>query len=210
MLDHEPGAAGAGPTLDRRTQSQADLALVRASATGSAAEIDALVARLRCVPRMMRAENARAGHAIGCHDLADVIQDTLLVTWSKLDRFAGTGPLEAWVHRICKLEFLNALRKRRRIAAQTCSWSVEPAAEADLQLDTLRRERVQQALRLLDGVDAEVVRQRFWQGLDFDVMARRGGVSVAAMKARFYRALRRLQQFLTLLERLDAEQVRSV
>jgi DNA-directed RNA polymerase specialized sigma24 family protein len=49
------------------------------------------------------------------------------------------------------------------------------------------------------------VRQRFWQELEFDAMARLCGVSVAAIKARYYRALRRLQQLCALLERLEAK-----
>ncbi len=202
MQEKERQSAAADGRIEGRERGQQDLLLVRAAAGGSISAIETLVVRLQCIPRMLHAENAHAGLVLGAHDLADTVQDAMLVAWSKLPAFTGTGPLEAWVHRICKLEFSAARRRRRRLATQSSDLFEDVTADA--AADSSRSDRVAAALKLLGGVDAELVRQRLWQDLEFTTIAQRCGASVAAVKARFYRALRRLQQLCALLERLDA------
>jgi len=204
MTERERQGNVAAMAARAHEQGQLDLALIRAATGGSVTAIETLVVRLQCVPRMMRAESARTGNRLGPHDLADASQDAMVVTWTKLASFTGTGPLEAWVHRICRLEFLSALRKRRRGAAQACEHCDEVVAAERSGHHATQVERIEAALKLLDGVDAELVRQRLWQELEFTTMAERCSASVAAVKARYYRAVRRLQHLCTRLERLEA------
>ena len=72
------------------------------------AAIDEFIERMRCVPGILAALNARCGRQLDEHLLADVVQDVLIVVWSKLPEFQGTGRLELWVYRICQFELMNA------------------------------------------------------------------------------------------------------
>jgi len=185
-------------------QAASDLELARAARRGSADATSVLMERLRCVSRMMRAHNARHGHLLNEHDLDDAVQDALLVAWRKLGNFTGTGVLEVWVHRICTLEFLNAARRRRRRARRSVEAPALEPCEDEARIGTDPRDRVQAALELLGGPDAELLRMRHFQALPFDALGRHFEVSTAAIKRRYYRALERLGETVARMDRREA------
>ncbi|MGE3172459.1 MAG: RNA polymerase sigma factor [Planctomycetota bacterium] len=173
-----------------------DLALVRAARAGGQRAVQALAERLQCVPRILCAQNARLGRVLGEHDLADAVQDTLLVVLRKLDDFTGAGAFEAWLHRICAYELMNAVRRRRRLPAvfdPDDQPIVDDAAAAEWRR-LAARETLDEALARIGGAEAETLRLRHYDGQSFEEIARRLGASVTAVKARYYRALSRLEQ----------------
>ena len=92
----------------------ADLELVRAVRRGDAAALQRFIERMDCVPRILSVLNARSGRRLKDHDLRDVVQDTLMAVWRKLDRFEGRASLDTWAYRFCVQEMLAAVRRRRR------------------------------------------------------------------------------------------------
>jgi RNA polymerase sigma-70 factor, ECF subfamily len=46
------------------------------------------------------------------HDADDAVQETLLKAWRKLDSYAGTGPIRAWLYTIATTTSLNLRRAR--------------------------------------------------------------------------------------------------
>jgi RNA polymerase sigma factor (sigma-70 family) len=179
-MTHEPGDA------------IADLRLVRAALQRDTEAIAALGERFRCVPRIVAHLNRRLGRPLAEQDVQDVAQDAVRIALERLADFAGHGVLDAWLYRFCHHELMNAIRRRRRHA--TATLPAEPADEA-LAREWQRRadrECLEARLARIGGSEAEVVRMRYLDGLDFATIATRQGTTVSAAKTRHYRGLRKL------------------
>jgi RNA polymerase sigma-70 factor (ECF subfamily) len=159
-----------------------------------AAGAEALLARLQFVPRMLAALNQRRGGRLDVHELADLSQDVVLLVLRKLNTFFGAGSLDGWLYRICELELLNRLRKRRRGPVLVEEWAADAdSAAAGSPNDD---DRVALALQRLGGYEAEIIRLRVQEDLTFEEIAARLGVTAANAKTRYYRGLARLQAML--------------
>jgi RNA polymerase sigma factor (sigma-70 family) len=122
----------------------------------------------------------------------DVVADTFLVCWRKLDRV----PREAlpWLYAVAR----NTLANERRAAARTAPASAERAAPApEIAGDAV----LAQAFAALPENDREVLRLVAWEQLALRDAARALGCSYPACRVRFHRARRRLAQELERLER---------
>jgi len=172
----------------------ADLALVQGVMQGAPGADERLLDRLRCLARFLTAMNLRQGSVLDSHEIADLVQDTLVVVWRKLDRFHGPDGLEAWVLRIARFEFQNSLRRKYRRAQHEApiEAGAEVVAPGDVPKATLDRSAVDQALEEINGDAARTVRLKHYGGLTFEEIAARMGCSPNTAKTRYYRALTRL------------------
>jgi RNA polymerase sigma-70 factor (ECF subfamily) len=170
-----------------------DLALARAAALGERLAVDEILRRMQCVTRFVSAQNEQLGRALDASALEDVVQEVMILVWRKLAVFEGRSTLESWVFRICQLEVLAALRKRRRqpeLAAET--QMAEVASPEDVS-DVFAIERV---IRLLESLPAEshrVLRLKHFDQLTFEEIAQRLVISPNTAKTLYYRALLRLR-----------------
>jgi RNA polymerase sigma-70 factor (ECF subfamily) len=156
------------------------------------AAVEELCERLICVPRMAYVLNARTNSRLRSEDLRDLCQDVLVIVWKKLAEYDANVPLEAWVLGIVRLELMNW---RRRIARGAQSIEPEhldhhasPTAEPDHD-----RERLLSALARLGAEDSQIIRQRLVDELEFDDIAEQRGMSITAVKSRYYRSLQWLR-----------------
>lgn len=99
--------------MDERVEHDGDEQLVRAVLVEEAAAIDALVTRLRCIPRILSVLNQRVGGVFQPDDLDDLTQDTLTAFWSRLGDYSGQSALETWAYGFCVNGFMSALRRKR-------------------------------------------------------------------------------------------------
>jgi len=177
---------------------QRDQELVRAVLSRDVGTFECLIERMSCLPRILDGLNTRQGRPLADHDLADVMQDTLVVTWRKLETFDGSASLETWVFGIARFEFMNAVRKRRRRHTSELPEPDLRAAPEEESLDRLDHEILRQELAALDRMESEVIRSKHFDDLTFDEIGRRLGVSINTVKTRYYRGISHL------LERLSA------
>ncbi|MEM9071822.1 MAG: sigma-70 family RNA polymerase sigma factor [Myxococcota bacterium] len=61
----------------------------------------------------------------------DAVQETFLRAWRALSRFDGRSKLSTWLYRICVNVCLNALRRRKRVAAADVDDPKVPEPTAD-------------------------------------------------------------------------------
>jgi RNA polymerase sigma-70 factor (ECF subfamily) len=183
--------------------ARAELALVLAVLAGQETAIVEFEQRMLCVPRILNALNNRRGRPLDEHDLADLVQDTVLVVLRKLTDFKALAPLEAWIYRLCDLEFMNAARRRGRAARRTIALTeaTELAAAAPDALWV--HEEVHQALAQVGGVEAETIRLKHFDGLTFPEIGERLGVPPSTAKTRYYRGLERLTALLRICRRRE-------
>lgn len=185
----------------------ADRKLVRASIEKEAWAIEELALRLKCVPRILSAQNGRRGRPFDEHSLADVVQSVVVIVLESLPSYQGRGAFEGWIYRICVFEFLNSLRRKHRISSQSDNVAglAEQFESATDPSDVHRFEELYKALDLLDPEEAVLVELKHFDNLTFDQIGVRMAIPLNTAKTRYYRALRRLRK---MLERssLDREQ----
>jgi RNA polymerase sigma-70 factor (ECF subfamily) len=177
-----------------RHQYEADLVIVREFLDNPASASNPLLERLRIVPRILAALNARCGGRLDSHELADLTQDVFLLVLRKLDGFFGNGSLDGWLYRMCEFELLNRLRKRRRgpVLLGELPAEAEPATCDPPEPEGL----VAAALQRLGGYEAQIIHLRLEDELDFEAIGERLQITAANAKTRYYRGLARLQSML--------------
>ncbi|MFG0315838.1 MAG: RNA polymerase sigma factor [Planctomycetota bacterium JB042] len=180
----------ATPTRGRPCHED-DLALARAVRAREPVALERFVHRMGCVPRMLRRQNGRLGGPLDGDDVDDLAQDVLVVIWRKLAHFEGRSTLETWVYRICRLELMNGIRRKRRRpdlmddAERTPDEGVaEPEDDAEAALRGLER---------LGPPASDVIRWKHFEALTFEEIALRLGVSPNTAKTWYYRGICRLR-----------------
>ncbi len=168
---------------------QGDLDLV-AAYRADPTRTTAMVERLQVVPRLLAIRNVRFGRPLDGHALEDLIQDVLMLVLRKLPEYRGAGSFDGFCCRIADLEMRNrvrAVRRARRLMGAL--GDLDPASAAVTEGD----ERALSALDRLGGKEAETIRLRLFEGLDFAAIAVRTRTTPVNAKTRFYRGLVRLQ-----------------
>jgi RNA polymerase sigma-70 factor, ECF subfamily len=154
----------------------------------------------RLVERYYRAAYASAYAVLGNGgDAEEIAQETFVQVYQKLDRLREPGALTSWIWRIARDTALKHIRKHKR---------VKPVGEVpDLKYEgtgphepMVAAEEKQQLLEALTGLPDEMreaVLMRYWEELEYDEMAKRTGVSAAALYQRVCRGLKQLRETLT-------------
>ena len=140
----------------------------------------------------------------------DVMQETFLSAYQRLDTFRGESLFSTWLHAIAANEARMALRKLRKKDALNASDSITPDDEAPhlatkllskepSAVDSaLRRERddiVQAGIERLPKKYRKAIEAHYNEELNINECAEHFGISVPAMKARLHRARRHLSSY---------------
>lgn len=179
--------------------AERDGRLVDGARAGVRGDLEALLARLSIVPRILCVLNQRLGSPLRNDELEDVAQDTATRIWMKLDTFNATSTLETWFFGIARFELMNAARRLQRRRS-------EEVGEVTAPEDPLRHvdiERVRLALTRIDRDEARVVYLHHFEDLTLEQAARRLGIAASTAKGRYYRGIERLHAHLK--GRLDRE-----
>lgn len=172
-----------------------ELAFARAVLAGSEAAIVTFEERMLCVPRILGALNRRRGRPLDDHDVADLVQDTIVVVLRKLDEFAAYVPLEGWIYRLCYLEFLNAVRRRDRRRQRAVELD-EVAAHTDAKDVRHDHDDLHEALARVGGAEAETIRMKHFAELTFQEIGAMLGMPANTAKTRYYRGMAKLAELL--------------
>jgi RNA polymerase sigma-70 factor (ECF subfamily) len=134
----------------------------------------------------------------------EIVQDTFLSIWRKLDTFKGDAQFGSWVYRVAANAALMRLRSQRRhpevsteelpidfldtyghLPTAGDNWARRP--DDELQSDELRR-RIQAAVDDLPEIYKTVFLIRDVEGLSTEETAEVLGISVPTVKTRLHRA----------------------
>lgn len=125
---------------------------------------------------------------------ADVVADTFLVAWRRLDEVPGGDKAQMWLYGVARRVLANQQRgerRRHRLAEQlarelTVALDARPALEP--QASPLR-----DALAGLSSEDQELLRLAAWEELNPGQIAAVLGVTQIAVRSRLHRARKRLR-----------------
>ncbi|MFB4317501.1 RNA polymerase sigma factor [Actinomadura sp. 21ATH] len=132
-------------------------------------------------------------------DAADVLAETFLTAWRRLDDVPRDGRARLWLYGVARRVLANHHRGERRRSALAADLGLRlrtEAAEPDRNLAD-----VGPAFRSLSEADRELLTLVGWEGLDHGEIATVLGCSRNAVRIRLHRARRR---FARALERANA------
>ncbi|MGE0143290.1 MAG: RNA polymerase sigma factor [Planctomycetota bacterium] len=173
-----------------------DLKLVGAALGGDRDDMDRVTERLACIPRILAALNARFGRRLSPEDLEDLTSDVIVIVIEKLGTYAGTGQFDAWLYRIARLELMNALRRRKRWMRSGSELEADDVVAPTETSPSERFEVLHGALERLGGIEADILRLKYFEGLTFREIADRFHVPSSTVKARHYRGMKRIKAWL--------------
>lgn len=136
-------------------------------------------------------------------DAADVVAETFLVAWRRIDEVPAGGDARPWLFGVARRVLANWHRGERRrlaLADRLRENLVEVGAGAAPD------ERVSDVARALAGLgpdDQEILRLTAWEELARDEIAVVLGISRGAVRVRLHRARRRLAERMAELEAED-------
>lgn len=198
----DPRAGRAAP-YDPRAEEPADADLARAVQLGDEAARAEFVERLRCVPRFLANLNLQYGSLLQEEDLADLVQQTLLVVLAKLPTFRGPGSLRAWAYGIAHREYLHARRSRLRHASRQRPLGEDldpPQPAEEVAADEYH---AVWALDQLDPDERVFLSLRLFDSLEYAEIGRRFDMPENTAKTRFHRALQRLRELIAISKRRE-------
>ena len=148
------------------------------------------------VKHLTESQNRLYGYVyslLGDHSrTADVVQETNLVLWRKLNEFDPERPFLPWAFAIARFQVMAQLRDQKRdrffldenLAETLCSEAESQAAKVDALREALRP-----CLQLLPPNSRALVERRYLHGLSIDEVARAvertsGAVKVALLRVR--------------------------
>src|SRR6201984_3267383 len=187
--------------------AESDMALVERARNKDFAAFEELVSRyedkvFRLAYRFVRNES----------EAKEILQDTFLSIWRKLDTFKGDAQFSSWVYRVAANAALMRLRSQRRhpevsteelpagfldqaqygqILSPGENWARRP--DDELQSDELRR-HIQAAVDKLPEIYKTVFLIRDVEGLSTEETAEALGISVPTVKTRLHRARMALRE----------------
>jgi len=135
---------------------------------------------------------AYAARRIGPDRAGDVVSETFLVAWRRLDDVSGIDLpwLYGVARNVVRQDIRSSSRNERLRAAVQASGTTRSAEE-----DALTNLGVVDALACLSELDAEIVLLTAWEGLDSKAIGSIVGLSAPAVRMRLSRAKRALVTF---------------
>ena len=116
------------------------------------------------------------------HDNAnDVLQNTFLKAWNKLDSFRGEAKLSTWLYRIAVNEALDFLRRQRN----------QLMADSYFDGDKLQS-LLQAAIALLPDAQRTVFCMRYYDEMKYSEISKVLGTSEGALKANYHLAVKKI------------------
>jgi RNA polymerase sigma factor (sigma-70 family) len=133
-------------------------------------------------------------------DGADVIAETFLVAWRRLDEVPEGEGARLWLYGVARRTLANQRRGERRRTALADRLRSELAAAPVAEEHQSHLREIADALTRLSEGERELLRLEGWEGLDARQIATVLGISQNAVRIRLHRARRRLARALAALD----------
>ena len=132
------------------------------------------------------------------NDTDDVLQETFINVWKGIGNFREDSQLFTWLFRIATNETLSFLRKRHK-SKQLLSSALNDKSQGHLSGETPYSGdeisiRLQEAIHALPHKQKLVFNMKYFDGMKYEEMADILGTSVAALKASYHHAVKKIEQ----------------
>lgn len=134
-------------------------------------------------------------------DANDVIQESLVKVFRKINTFRGRSSLYTWLYRIVTNEALSFLRKQKRKATQSIDDEellLANQLRADAYFDGDEAQvQLQAAIHRLPEKQRIVFNLRYFDNLSYQDISDILGTSTGALKASYHHAVKKIEQYVT-------------
>lgn len=132
-------------------------------------------------------------------DANDVVQNTFIKVWEKLESFRENSQFYTWLFRIATneaLAFLQKKRSARNISMEEMQGELSNQIKAGSYFDGNKTERIlQQAILTLPEKQRLVFNMKYYDNLKYEEIESILGTSVGALKASYHHAVKKIEQF---------------
>ena len=119
----------------------------------------------------------------------DVLQDSFMTAWNKLEQLQDANKFFPWLVTIARNTAMDVLRDKKRVEALSSLLSLdEEVAEPELDLG-----ETEQILLLLEPIEREIVVMKAVLEYSLEEIATQLSFKLSATKMRYYRALDKLK-----------------
>lgn len=173
-----------------------DARLVGATLTGDQSAFQELVERYQ--GRMFALTRRYTRNAV---EIEDIVQDTFLKAFRRLDTFDHRSSFYTWIYRIATNTILDLLKRRGRSPIQAMEDPEvigeiapvdAPAPTADLEAQEIT-EITQEVLAELPDIFRSVLVMREFDGMAYQAIADTLGISIGTVESRLFRARARFK-----------------
>ena len=134
-------------------------------------------------------------------DADDVLQNTFIKVYQNLKNFKGESKLFSWMYRIATNEaitFLNNKIKRNGMTSESFQQKQIENINADPYFDgDAVQLKLQQSIALLPEKQQLVFKMKYFQDLKYEEISEILGTSVGALKASYFHAVKKIEEFMT-------------
>ena len=130
-------------------------------------------------------------------DANDVMQNTFLKAWNRLDSFQGESKIFTWLSRIAINESLDFLRRNSHPTVSTEDESaISQTLQADPYFDGSEVEaKLQEAIATLPDVQRSVFLLRYYDEMKYSEISQILQTSEGALKASYHIAVKKIVEF---------------
>lgn len=136
-------------------------------------------------------------HIVGTHDdTDDVIQNTFIKAWNKLDSFRGDSQLSTWLHRIAINEALDFIRRKKKYMEADIELG-KVNAFTDEYFDGNKVDRLlRTAMETLPEAQRTVFSLKYFENMQYKEISEILGTSEGGLKANYHYAVDKIKKFL--------------
>lgn len=132
-------------------------------------------------------------------DANDILQNTFLKAWSKLDYFQGNSKLSTWLYRIAVNESLDFIRKQK--SRQQMSGDFDSSVVSRLMADDYfdgdkGKALLHEAIATLPAVQREVFNLRYFQEMHYKDISEIMNTTEGALKASYHIAVKKITDYI--------------
>ncbi len=136
---------------------------------------------------------------VGHCDAEDVLQETCIKVFSRIDTFRGDGSLTIWLYRIATNEALQHLRRQTHLfqSVDSLGEALAGKLQAENPLDGNELEMLfQAALLTLPTQQRIAFNMRYYDELSYEEIAQITGKNVASLKTNYHYATQKVKDYI--------------
>ena len=148
-----------------------------------------------CIPLADGLYRTAYGLLGSAQEAEDAVQDLYLKLWSRREMLSEVRNIPAWIGVLLRNLCIDRLRGRKDASDEPVPVDLpeETAPEPDY---TERIDRTYRAVNALPAKDWKLLRLRLLEGLSYEEIARRTGLTENALRVAFYRLKHKIKRYL--------------